>query len=144
MTPRSGLKLNSKRNNPLKSFYIYLCWNHKARNEDTMSDTPIWNYKEFRTYLLLYAANADLDFSAEEESMILSTISESSYKKVKSVYDDANVYGHIQTILKYKGLYFPTADQAKELVDLLVKMFNVDGKFSVLERNSLMILKKMI
>ena len=109
-----------------------------------MSDAPLWNYEEFRTYLLLYAANADLEFTTTEEEMILKTISPSSYQKVKNVYDNTNDYEHIQTILKYKGLYFPTADQAKELLDLLVKMFNIDGNFSILERNCLMLLKKMI
>ena len=109
-----------------------------------MSDAPIWNYEEFRTYLLLYAANADLEFSSKEETMILKTISQTSYQKVKEVYDNTNDYEHIQTILKYKGLYFPTADQAKELLDLLVKMFNMDGIFSILERNCLMLLKKMV
>ena len=109
-----------------------------------MSDAPIWNYEEFRTYLLLYAANADLEFSNQEETMILKTISQTSYQKVKEVYDNTNDYEHIQTILKYKGLYFPTADQAKELLDLLVKMFNMDGNFSILERNCLMLLKKMV
>ena len=113
-------------------------------NKDTMSDAPIWNYEEFRTYLLLYAANADLEFSNQEETMILKTISQTSYQKVKEVYDNTNDYEHIQTILKYKGLYFPTADQAKELLDLLVKMFNMDGNFSILERNCLMLLKKMV
>jgi len=109
-----------------------------------MSDTPTWNYEEFRTYLLLYAANADLELSDSEEAMILGSISSDSYQKVKAVYDQTNDYEHIQTILKYKGLYFPTAEQARELLDLLVKMYNVDGNFSVLERNSLMLLKKMI
>lgn len=109
-----------------------------------MSDAPIWNYEEFRTYLLLYAANADLEFTPTEEALILETISQSSFEKVKAVYDKTNDYMHIQTILKYKGLYFPTADQAKELLDLLVSMFKVDGSFSTLERNCLMMLKKMI
>ena len=68
----------------------------------------------------------------------------SAEEKFKEVYDNTNDYEHIQTILKYKGLYFPTADQAKELLDLLVKMFNVDGNFSILERNCLMLLKKMV
>lgn len=109
-----------------------------------MSDAPIWNYEEFRTYLLLYAANADLDYSAEEEVMIKNTISLSSYEKVKAVYDKTNDYEHIQTILKYKGIYFPTADQAKELIDQMVMMFNADGNFSVMEQNCLRLLKKLI
>lgn len=109
-----------------------------------MSNAPTWNYEEFRTYLLLYAANADLELSTTEEAMILSSISSDSYQKVKTIYDQTNDYEQLQTILKYKGLYFPTAEQARELLDLLVKMFNVDGNFSVLERNSLLLLKKMI
>lgn len=103
-----------------------------------------WNYEEFRTYLLLYAANADLEFSPDEEAAILKTISKESFDKVKTAYDSGNDYEHIQTILDYKGLYFPTMDQTKELLDLLVNMFQVDGNFSILERNCMMILKKMM
>ncbi len=109
-----------------------------------MPETTIWNYEEFRTYILLYAANADLEFTADEEAMILNTISKASYDKVKIAYDAANDYEHIQTILKYKGLYFPTADQAHELIELIVKVFQVDGHFSTLEKNCLLLVKKLI
>lgn len=109
-----------------------------------MDSEVIWNYEEFRTYLLLYAANADLEFAPEEEAAILKTISKESYEKVKRAYEHTNDYEHIQTILKYKGLYFPTAEQTKELLDLIVNMFQVDGNFSILERNCIMLLKKMM
>ncbi len=109
-----------------------------------MSDQPKWNFEEFTTYLLLYAANADMELSDEEVKLIKSRISDDAYQTIKTEFDEANDYQHIQTILQYKGLYFPTEARARELMDLVQQVFNVDGNFSQLEKNSLRVLKRLI
>ena len=109
-----------------------------------MEETTQWNYDEFKAYILLYAASTDLELTEKEESLILKTISKSSYDKVKTVYDQSNDYEHIQTILSYKGLYFPTAARAQELIDLIIDMFKTDGDFSTLEKNCLLLLKRLV
>ena len=109
-----------------------------------MSDQPKWNFEEFTTYLLLYAANTDMELSPEEEVMIKNRISDDSYTAIKSQFDQANDYQHIQTILQYKGLYFPTEARARELMNMVKKVFMVDGHFSDLEQNSLRVLKRLI
>lgn len=109
-----------------------------------MSESLKWNFQEFTSYLLLYASNADLEITADEEAMIKKRISEKQYNEIRADFDQANDYQRIQTILEYKGLYFPTEDRARELMDSITKLFKVDGHFSHLEENSMRILKRLI
>ena len=109
-----------------------------------MSENIKWNFEEFTAYLLLYASNADLDISPEEEDLIKKRLPEQSYQAVKDEFLKGNDYQHIQTILNYKGLYFPTEERARELMDLIMKQFHIDGHFSQLEKNHLKILKRLI
>jgi hypothetical protein len=109
-----------------------------------MSENLKWNFEEFTSYLLLYASNADMEISEKEEELIHKRISEKQYKKIRAEFDDASDYERIQTILSYKGLYFPTEVGAREMMDLVVSLFNVDGHFSNLEENSLRLLKRLI
>ncbi len=104
----------------------------------------IWNYEEFTAYLLLYASNADAEISEDEVAMIKKTITEDQYTAVRKAFDEANDFQRIQTILEYKGLYFPTEARAREMLDKMTDLFNVDGHFSILEENSLRVLKRLI
>lgn len=108
-----------------------------------MSEQIKWNFEEFTTYLLLYASNADMEISEAEETLIKRRIPESNYEKIKSEFDIANDYQRIQTILNYKGLYFPTEVQARELIDKVIALFNADGDFSRLEENCMRLLKRL-
>ncbi|MFT5165869.1 MAG: hypothetical protein ACI8P3_001100 [Saprospiraceae bacterium] len=109
-----------------------------------MSENLNWNFEEFTSYLLLYASNADLEITADEEALIHKRISESQYKSIRAEFDKASDYERIQHILSYKGLYFPTEDRARELMDLVISLFKVDGHFSSLEANSFRLLKRLI
>ena len=109
-----------------------------------MSENLKWNFEEFTSYLLLYASNADMEITADEEELIHKRISENQYKKIRAEFDEASDYERIQTILAYKGLYFPTEVRARELMDLIISLFKVDGHFSTLEENSFRLLKKLI
>lgn len=115
-------------------------------NEKTkpMSDQQNWNFEEFTTYLLLYASNSDLEITEDEVALIKKRISEEQYNRIRTAFDQTSQYQQIQTILSYKGLYFPTEDRARELIDMVKKLYNVDGHFSILERNDMRLLKKLI
>jgi len=108
------------------------------------NDHPKWNFEEFTTFLLLYAAHADMELSPSEEALMKERIPEERYEVIKAEYDQLNDYDHIQLILSYKGLYFPTTTRRDELLDLMQKQFNADGDFSLLERNLITILKRLL
>ncbi len=109
-----------------------------------MNDHPKWNFEEFTTFLLLYASNADLELSASEESEMKKRLDLRKYEQIKKEYDSASDYEIIQTILSYKGIYFPTLSRTKELLDMIKKQFFADGEFSTLEKNAFRILQKLL
>ena len=109
-----------------------------------MSEQIKWNFEEFTSYLLLYASNADLEITADEEALIKKRISPEQYQSIKADFDKATDYERLQTIISYKGLYFPTEERGRELMDMIVKLFKVDGHFSTLEENSFRVLKRLI
>ena len=109
-----------------------------------MKDHPKWNFEEFTTFLLLYASNADLELSESEEAEMKKRLDLAKYEKIKLEYDHASDYEIIQTIMSYKGLYFPTIDRSRELLDMIKKQFFADGEFSTLEKNAFMILRKLL
>lgn len=109
-----------------------------------MTDHPKWNFEEFTTFLLLYASNADLELSESEEAEMKNRLNPKSYEAVKGEFEKFSDYEIIQTIMSYKGIYFPTADRTKELLELLKKQFFADGEFSTLEKNTFRILQKLL
>ena len=109
-----------------------------------MKDHPKWNFEEFTTFLLLYASHADLDLSEEEEEKMKNRLNLESYNAIKEVYDNSSDYEIIQIIMSYKGVYFPTIDRTRELLDMIKKQFFADGEFSTLEKNAFRVLKKLL
>lgn len=109
-----------------------------------MSEQPKWNFEEFKSYLLLYASNADMDISPEEVAIIKQKITDKQYQQIKDEFDQANDFQRLQTIIDYKGLYFPTEDRARELMASVVQIFNADGNYSHLEANCMRLLKRLI
>ncbi len=109
-----------------------------------MSGNLKYNYEEFSSYLLLYASMADMELTQSEIDLIKTKISEEQYQEIKADFDQANDFERLQTIEKYRGVYFPTAARAQELLSKIVKLFHVDGNFSHLEQNCLRLLNKLI
>ncbi|MEM1323813.1 MAG: hypothetical protein AAGG75_26365 [Bacteroidota bacterium] len=109
-----------------------------------MSEQPNWNFEEFSTFLLLYAADADLVLSPEEETLMKARLNEQSYEKVKTQYDSLSDYQRVQTIMSFKGLYYPTVERRDELIALIKKQFMADGDYSLLEKNMLRLLEKLM
>ncbi len=105
---------------------------------------PYWNFQEFTTFLLLYAADADFVITTEEKDFILQRANMETFQKVWDDYKEMNDYDKIQTILTYKGTHYPTATQKNELIDLIKKEFYADGDFSLLEKNLLLTLDKLM
>ena len=109
-----------------------------------MNGHPKWNFKEFSTFLLIYAASADHVLAPEEETMMKERIDEKIYNKILEEYQGLNDYQKVQLILEYKGLYFPTSDRRNELIALVKKQFLSDGVFSQLEKNLMIVLERLM
>ncbi len=109
-----------------------------------MSDHPKWNFQEFSAFLMLYAASADLKVTSDEKEAILQKVNEDTFNTIWNEYHSMSDINKINTILSYKGLYFPTSDRTNELLDMMKKEFMADGEFSLLEKNLMRVLKKLL
>lgn len=103
-----------------------------------------WNQDEFLAFTLLYAAHVDIDFSIEEKERITKLVNQETYDQLYAKFNDMSDYKALETILSYKGLYFPTPDRKRELLSQLQLLFESDGDFSVMEKGLLLFLEKLM
>lgn len=103
-----------------------------------------WTKKEFKAYVLLYAANANFFETEEEKEIILSSVDPFLYKEIHKELDRDNDYQSIQKILYNIEKY----SYSKESLHLLIKdielVFDADRHRDVLEDNFLIGLKKLL
>ena len=110
----------------------------------TMPDIPKWNEKEYRTFLLIHASHADLEFTDDERQAIVDIVSTETFEEIYGQYEEMGEYEIIKTIIDYKGLYFPTLDRKEELLSIIQKQFSADGNVSKLEKSLILFLNKLL
>lgn len=103
-----------------------------------------WNQNEFLAFSLLYGAHVDIEFSEEEKIKIKSLVNEETYDQLYKQFIEMSDYKALETILSYKGLYFPTPDRKSELLAQMKHLFEVDGDFSTMEKELLLFLEKLM
>ncbi len=103
-----------------------------------------WNYNEFLAFVLLYAANADFNESPRELKIIKNKVGEEAFEKAHEVYEEQNDYQHIEIITSYQDTYFADEASKQKLYREMEDVFMADHEFDTLERNELMMLKKII
>ena len=103
-----------------------------------------WSRKEFKAYLLSYAANANYFESDEEKEVILSYVSKDIYKKIHRELEGDNDYQSIQKILFTLDKYDYSKDDLQVLFSDIRTLFESDGSFDVLEANMMHALKRLI
>ena len=71
-------------------------------------------------------------------------VSPDVFEAIYSEYEEMGEFEILQTILSYKGIYFPTLDRKNELLALVQKQFEADGDFSTLEKGLILFLQKLL
>jgi len=94
---------------------------------------PKWNNKEFCAFLLLYSAMADNIITSEERDMVLEKVEPEVYDQLLDELNANTEEENKAILLSYKGIYFPTLAQKKELLHLVKKEFYADKDFSAVE-----------
>lgn len=105
---------------------------------------PKWNYEEFLSFLLLYTAHADMDYSDEERDYILNRVDRVHYERIMEEFQHLNDYEILNIIDKYRGLYFPTNDRKQEILSNIEKLFAIDGEYSVVEKSMFRLLQRIL
>lgn len=103
-----------------------------------------WTRDELVAYILLFAANADFKETIEERKMILSKVDKKTFQDIHDEFDNDNDYQGIKKIMT--SLEQHSYD--KEDIDLILEdikvMFFKNKEFTILERNMLRFLKKLL
>lgn len=103
-----------------------------------------WSYNEFLAFLLIYISNVDMEFADEEKEMIKRNVGVTTFDKMVAEFDSMSDYKAYETILSYKGVYFPTVEQKNELIEKMKDLFHADSDFNIMEKELLHFLDKMM
>jgi len=100
-----------------------------------------WNIDDFKTYILLYCANADCAETQEEKEMILKQVKKNDITTLHSEFDKDTDYERIQKIIA--GAKQFDYDKNSVIQDI-TNVFEADGRYDTMEKNLLMGLKHLI
>ncbi|MFN8338558.1 MAG: hypothetical protein U0T36_06010 [Saprospiraceae bacterium] len=103
-----------------------------------------WSYNEFLAFLLIYVAHVDMDFSVEEKAVIRKKFGDEVYDKMLEEFSNMSDYKAYETILMYKGVYYPSPDQKQEILDKMKDLFYADDDFNIMEKELLHFLDRMM
>lgn len=103
-----------------------------------------WNYTEFVTFLLIYAAHADVEFTDDERQHITAYAGPAVFEKMEAIFNDNTDIEVLQIIQSFKGVYYPTVAQKDELIARMIVLFEADGDHSHLEKNLTTFLKHLL
>ncbi len=101
-----------------------------------------WTKKEFLSYLLLYAAHADVRYKEEEKEHILSKIEPRVYEKILKEYSKDNGYQQIQKIIFYQKV---TENFSTDMILKEIKaLFLSDNYFHTMEKLMLSHIRRLL
>lgn len=103
-----------------------------------------WSYNEFLAFLLIYVAHVDMDFSLEEKAVIRKKFGDELYDKMLEEFSNMSDYKAYETILMYKGVYYPSTEQKQEILDKIQELFEADDDFNIMEKELLHFLDRMM
>ena len=101
-----------------------------------------WTKKEFLTYLLLYAAHADIFFKEEEKKHILKKVEKQIFDKTLEEFSQDNGYVRIQKIMIHHHLnqHF----SAESILEECKELFLSDSDFHRLEQFTMSNMKRLL
>ena len=103
-----------------------------------------WDSKQFLAFLLIYASHADIEFSIEEKSQIKERVSSEVFEEMYAIFNTYTDYQALEEILSYKDVYFSTPSEKEALFTEMKNLFQADGDFSILEKELLVFLDKLM
>jgi len=102
------------------------------------------NKVEFETFLLIYAAHVDFEFSDSEKTFILQNSDEKTFHKMYDLFSAKSDYACLKKILEHKKLFYEEKEEQERIFELLVNIFKIDGDYSRIEKSFIEFFKKII
>lgn len=103
-----------------------------------------WSYNEFLTFLMIYVGHVDIEFSESEKVLIVKAFGEETFEKMYAQFVELSDYQAYETILSYKGVYFPTTNQKNEIISRVRELTVADGEFNVMEKELILFFERMM
>ena len=103
-----------------------------------------WNKDYFIAFLMIHLANADLKVSQEEMIMIMDSVSEDTYRKVKKVWDNCNDFTCLQIIRNLREKFFPGQEGKEELINGMIDFVKADDEVSTNEKILIAAMNKLL
>ncbi len=103
-----------------------------------------WDKEEFKAFLMIHLANADLKVSQDELVMIMENVNEETYRKVKMVWDSCNDYECIQVIQKLKEKHFAGEEGKEQLINGMMEFAKADEIVSTNEKIMIAAMNKIL
>ena len=100
--------------------------------------------EEFRTYCLLYAADADFNITKQEIIAIGAKIAPEDFIRVYNWFEADSDMDRIETIQSNKVQYINNDDEKNSLIKELKEVFFADGVFDSVEKSIFFMLKKLL
>lgn len=109
-----------------------------------MKVPEIQTLDDFKCYLLTYVAEANFSISEEEKDIIFHHVTADRYEHIKRFIDTRSDYENLEIITAYKDKFLTDEATKQELFDEMNMIYKADKHPSVLERNMILSLKKLL
>jgi hypothetical protein len=106
-----------------------------------MDNFKSWTKEEFLTYLMLFAANIDGNFSKKQQKVICTKAGKDTYEKMYELFAEQNEYVRLQNILGYNA---ETESSEAEIIQEMKNIFFLDNKLSGYEQHVLNLVQKLL
>ena len=99
---------------------------------------------DFKSFLLTYLAEADFKVTPEEREIILKHISPARYESLKALIDRLSDFECLQVITDYKRTHLTDQNDLDELIKEMDEIYHANDHTSILEKNMMLGLKKVL
>lgn len=103
-----------------------------------------WTESEFKAYTFIYCMNSDMKETKEEIELIKKMVGDEIYNKMSVEFKNDSDYESIQKISSTAEDLALTKDQIQLLFQAIKEIFDADKKFSIMERNITLGLKRVL
>lgn len=100
--------------------------------------------KQFKTFLLIYAAHVDYAYDESEKDFILNQTDIETYNAMYQLFLNKSDYQCLKLILHYKKQYYNSTSKKEEIYSCIIQLLEADGEYSRAEKVFLEFLKRMI
>ena len=109
-----------------------------------MEDIKVtWSEKEFKAYLLIYAAQTNLHESENQVEFLESHFDKNVLIQIHNEINKDNDYIRIQKIMTYIDKQGYSSEDLENLLNVIKEVYLCDGTFDAIEKTLFNIIKKL-